>query len=341
MKHINLSNYKGSITDWTILNYVKGGLADNLADIVNIKVNDSCYNYLAKSQNLIKLEDMSETTKNGITYKVENGLVTLNGTATQATTIDFVCNTIDSGIYSICWFNDWTIAWDYFKASLIYNASYVRQFSFSTINASITSISAPNGITKVRIYITGNPTFTNAHFRPMLVKGTTAPTAYEPYGALVIHQNAGIVDLGTLTWIYRNGMFACYDIQTEIKKPTSDSNIANISCSKYETQSRDYVQSHSGYCGANMSGTIVVNDSSFEGDAEAFKAAMSGVMLKYELANPTIIVVDENGEIVSTTTITRTANTLALSNALELDNTTDEVSVEQDSTNEIEIEEES
>ena len=256
MKHINLSNYKGSITDWTILNYVKGGLADNLADIVNIKVNDSCYNYLAKSQNLSPyatvLDNQVLVTLQAGTYTISFNVTTTNGG------VNLRKNAIDGDIIKSIYIN-----------STYHKGTFTLQ-------------------EKTTIYFNGfGGGWTN--YNIMLNEGSTA-LPYEPYGKLVIHQNAGIVDLGTLTWIYRNGMFACYDIQTEIKKPTSDSNIANISCSKYETQSRDYVQSHSGYCGANMSGTIVVNDSSFEGNAEAFKTAMSGVMLKYELANPTIII---------------------------------------------------
>lgn len=39
MKHINLKNWKGTITDWTELNYIKGGLDDAYADIANISGN--------------------------------------------------------------------------------------------------------------------------------------------------------------------------------------------------------------------------------------------------------------------------------------------------------------
>lgn len=331
MKHINLSNYKGSITDWTILNYVKGGLADNLADIVNIKVNDSCYNYLAKSVNLWNPSAFTWQTGN---LEQDNPERCCSGYKIF----------IKAGTYS-------------FKSNIPYNYA-LKVNSYETYNRTPGDIyhdDAWRTAGSVAQFTIARDGYLGIQFAcPLsslnavtnkeltLVQGTTLPTAYEPYGALVIHQNAGIVDLGSLDWIYRNNMFACYDVQTEINKPASDSVIANISCSKYETQSRDYVQSHSGYCGANISGTIVINDESFEGDVQAFKTAMSGVILKYELANPTIIVIDENGEVASTTAITRTANTLAMSDdALELDNTTDEVSVEQDSTNEIEIEEES
>lgn len=267
MKHINLSNYKGSITDWTILNYVKGGLADNLADIVNIKVNDSCYNYLAKSQNLVNISDKTISSPGYIFNTSINSLK--NNTV-------YTC--------SFNWTGGGSLQFRALKNNINVGSDTINDVPSGRNSITITTTDVPD-----TIYLYANNPNGGTASDIMINEGSTA-LPYEPYGKLVIHQNAGIVDLGTLTWIYRNGMFACYDIQTEIKKPTSDSNIANISCSKYETQSRDYVQSHSGYCGANMSGTIVVNDSSFEGDAEAFKAAMSGVMLKYELANPQIII---------------------------------------------------
>ena len=52
MKHINLSSFKGSITDWSILNYVKGGLADEYADIANLSLYDE-YNYYNFNNNQI------------------------------------------------------------------------------------------------------------------------------------------------------------------------------------------------------------------------------------------------------------------------------------------------
>ena len=36
-----------------------------------------------KSENLIVLNDVAETAKNGITYSIKNGVITLNGTSTN------------------------------------------------------------------------------------------------------------------------------------------------------------------------------------------------------------------------------------------------------------------
>ena len=35
MKHINITNFEGSITDWTKLNYIAGGMEDDVASLAN------------------------------------------------------------------------------------------------------------------------------------------------------------------------------------------------------------------------------------------------------------------------------------------------------------------
>lgn len=35
MKHINITNFEGSITDWTELNYIIGGMEDDVANLAN------------------------------------------------------------------------------------------------------------------------------------------------------------------------------------------------------------------------------------------------------------------------------------------------------------------
>lgn len=52
MKHINLSSWKGSITDWVKLNYIQGGLSDEYADIANLRLNN-LYNYYDASDGKI------------------------------------------------------------------------------------------------------------------------------------------------------------------------------------------------------------------------------------------------------------------------------------------------
>jgi len=188
MQHINLSNYKGSITDWTELNYINGGLADNLADITNIKVNDSCYNYLAKSGNLIALDDEERTTGIGITYKIENDRITLNGTTTGGSFQIKLKNNIKVATSTLAVFNSTAIPTMNMSVRDVNNTA-IDFVVFDSVNAKKT-ITTTSEIGYIGFYFGSNLTFNNYTIKPMLIKGSTAPTAYEPYGALVIHQNA-------------------------------------------------------------------------------------------------------------------------------------------------------
>ena len=127
------------------------------------------------------------------------------------------------------------------------------------------------------------------------VEGKTG--TYEPYakGKVISIKRIGSVDLGTLDWTVFNNCFA--SIYRGIKN-LEDTNVVrlNIVCTKYS-----YILS-----GTNSSTSvdatpdksisfffnpvyprIVIKDTSYT-DAAAFKSAMSGTMLYYELANPVI-----------------------------------------------------
>lgn len=103
-------------------------------------------------------------------------------------------------------------------------------------------------------------------------------------------QRVGSVDLGTLGWAYYssfNGWFLSTTTPSSIKPPANNGIIANIICSKYATVSgysvADYKTPFS--IGINVHGYICVRDSAYT-TAAAFKTAVSGVTLYYELATP-------------------------------------------------------
>ena len=103
----------------------------------------------------------------------------------------------------------------------------------------------------------------------------------------------GVVDLGTLDWErYTDaaGYFAVpeADIPLKPKRPVSSSTKANAICSKYmvEPTSNIYLQGFiDKTIGIHTNGSIIAQDTTYT-DATTFKAAMSGVMLYYELAEP-------------------------------------------------------
>lgn len=92
----------------------------------------------------------------------------------------------------------------------------------------------------------------------------------------------GAVDMGTLNWVKGSGFFYAQISGKAFGK-------GNVICEKYVTGTNDgsydlsdkMIQSHA------SNAYVYVKDTDYDaGDAAAFKAAMSGVMLYYELATP-------------------------------------------------------
>ena len=100
----------------------------------------------------------------------------------------------------------------------------------------------------------------------------------------------GIVDLGTLNWIYDSEFQWLYTIGIAllVKRPTSTAIIGNGIMNPYVIVSRSTlgnVTVDKSYC-INTNGTVFIRDSAYT-SASTFKTAMSGVYLIYELATPT------------------------------------------------------
>ena len=101
------------------------------------------------------------------------------------------------------------------------------------------------------------------------------------------------VDLGTLSWVAGvGGKVSFQTSQVTGQKLTKNYSVPpNIICSKYSTKTQNELWGHINVTGitadANTDGYIDVNDTSYT-DVTAFKQAMQGVILYYELANPII-----------------------------------------------------
>lgn len=99
----------------------------------------------------------------------------------------------------------------------------------------------------------------------------------------------GSVDLGSLTWTYDSGVprFYTQGISSMAKKPLRNDDIANIT-SVYETVPLNglYDQLSDKCMAMSTGGVVSVKDTSYS-DLNAFRTAMSGVYLYYELATPT------------------------------------------------------
>lgn len=129
--------------------------------------------------------------------------------------------------------------------------------------------------------------------------GWSAGTArnYVDYENKRYVQCVNSVDLGTLTWTAGGGIssqtvFIASSRKICGQKLSYNSAIAsNILCSKYLAKSQNEVWSDAAPVGiatnATIDGYVYVNDTAYT-DATAFKQAMQGVMLYYELETPIV-----------------------------------------------------
>lgn len=111
---------------------------------------------------------------------------------------------------------------------------------------------------------------------------------YEASGRVT--RKYGVVDMGTLEWNYVSGDNSRFTANIDgIKTVTTSDDIANLICTRYTTTSVNKIYTHDSdkTIGVHNSiSQIWVYDSAYN-DATAFKTAVSGVMLVYELSTPT------------------------------------------------------
>lgn len=104
-------------------------------------------------------------------------------------------------------------------------------------------------------------------------------------------QNIDSVDLGTLDWVVDGSIFSSGSISSVIKTPTNDS-VGNYVCQKYVNCaiSKSFVD---GDFGVNSSGYLYFRNSAYT-TATAFKTAVNGVILYYQLKTPVITTIATN-----------------------------------------------
>lgn len=144
------------------------------------------------------------------------------------------------------------------------------------------------------------PYHRNEHPIPEAIKalpgyGWSAGTArnYVDYENKRYVQCVSSVDLGTLNWVAcDSGKVGFQTSQVTGQKLTKNYNILpNIICSKYLAKTQNAMWGKTSVTGittnASVDGYVYVNDTSYT-DATAFKQAMQGVILYYELATPIV-----------------------------------------------------
>ena len=134
--------------------------------------------------NLIGLQDVAQTTTNGITYSVKDGVITLNGTTSvNYWAINLSIPTIYAGTYY-----GTTFATSNPPNSAVY---------LGTTQSIYGNITTTTSYTNIRIYIHNiNTVVNNWVIKPMLVRGSNAPTSFVPYVAPTIKT----IDLSTILY---------------------------------------------------------------------------------------------------------------------------------------------
>lgn len=145
------------------------------ANANKIRIEDGTY-YIGKSVNVLDLPDKEETTTNGITYSIKDGVITLNGTSTETTFINLISD-LSGRYYSISCFNN--ASTDDLQILYMVDGVAWSTVNLGTANAS-RSIDFLENQTNISFAIRINPntTLTNATIKPILVSGSTIPTKY-------------------------------------------------------------------------------------------------------------------------------------------------------------------
>lgn len=254
-------------------------------------------------------------TTNGITFTNDNGVITINGTATA--NAYFVTNIgLPNGSYFIGAFNDEI---NNYVHVAVQNKSGAYPLD-ATLSSKNRTLSLNNDIDNFIIWINNGTTLNNfvlkpmvsfessEYFEPYTSSTTNLPTlAYFPngmksagnvYDELTENKaitRVGSVDLGSLTWEYRTtgSTYAPYFYASFTGiKPNGNPNVrkANILCSKYSTAYRSQdVFIDKTICADGSSTELTqlqIKDSSYT-DTTAFKNSLQGQYLYYEMVNET------------------------------------------------------
>ena len=213
-----------------------------------------------KCRNLIELQDVAQTTTaEGITYSVSNGIISISGTATASASISIPLKNspILNGTYNISKNvnND-----DLQYQLMIVNASdySVRIQSDFGVNDGVNTVSNWTQPSMKIYFGSGHIFASGTTIKPMLVKGTEAPTTYSNYYGDIIHKkelnevNSKIVGLFVHEIELGDEDFgAGYFINIVSTRSTAYTSIADI-IADWGTKiiSTSFMGSDSGYVGA-------------------------------------------------------------------------------------------
>lgn len=147
-----------------------------------------------KTINLLNVHDTVSTTTDGITYSVNNGVITFYGTATNDVYINFnvELNLSNSLQYKFNLFNNRSYSWGELQLN-VWTDSTLSQYSMDE-NYSIVINNKSKLNTFGFTFMNGQSY--NFNIKPMIVKGNISPATFSEYNGPIIHTK----DLGEVIW---------------------------------------------------------------------------------------------------------------------------------------------
>lgn len=266
-------------------------------------------------------------TKNGITLTNDNGVITLNGTATADAYFDIdnlnILLPSGSKLY-ICAFNP-VAAETRLSLFLITNNIGNPQVNMNNANAILdTTISADAIGTRLRLRVPNGATYSNFKLSPYLQIGGDTPTSFTPYSNIcpiegwsdvqiancgnteltpflrgLLQGKYGFVEMNSLNWMSSTYADVNYFVTTlslpNVKAPAASGQTANAICNGYKNVPSNGVTSPvfvSGTMFIWTTGRLFVKDSNYT-DVSSFVSSLQGKYLIYELATSVIPTITE------------------------------------------------
>lgn len=177
-----------------------------------------------KSLNLLNIEDVNETTINGITYNVKNGVITLNGTSTKSGTIELVIpiKVNLSGENNTFYFVGNSGTRNGNVGCYLFNN--IGSWTFDTWNFNSYTSTYNGSLSKFGLWITQGCSFNNYKIYPMLTSGTTKLNYFEPYDNTLVNSKCDFVSIGRnlldFSSIVKSGWYGRFANVTLVKGQT-------------------------------------------------------------------------------------------------------------------------
>lgn len=278
-------------------------------------------NVTRTGKNLLAINATSQTTMGLTVVANSDGSITVNGTV-NGRNLSFTHQTgavapqkmYAGSTITLSGLSGYTINQAYLQ--LIYMGEDESTISIVNYNTAVTYTFTQNATLRgIYLSFRNGTTFTNQTIYPQLEIGSTA-TSYEPYvtpteypvslgqtvygGTLdvvtgVLTVDRAMVDLGSLTWNYVSG--SSFNLRSTnnigVVLPATISTVPNAISSVYPVRSYSVTSDTDKsltivFATSAQAGKVWVHDTSYT-DATAFKTAMNGVQLVYELATPTTV----------------------------------------------------